>query len=84
MMSVPVSDVSPGPFDINCKDIISVEGRHGETVFRTFIIHTDRLNDFIQGEEARGNTQFVVAKTHRPLNKDVSQNPLKRLEGLSF
>jgi hypothetical protein len=72
MLSVPVSAVPPGPFDINCKDIVSVEGRHGDTKFRKFVIPADRLNDFIKGEEARGTTQFVVKKTYQPRRADVS------------
>ena len=77
MLSVPVSHVSPGPFRhhlqlAGCKDIVSVQKRHGETLFRTFVLQADGLNDFIKGEEARGNTVFVIAKKNPPLKEDVS------------
>jgi hypothetical protein len=84
VLLVPVSHLSLRPFDITCKDIVYVEGRHGETVFRTFVLQADRLNDLIKGEEARGNTNFVVAitLTHRLFNKEISLLPLGGLEGL--
>ena len=55
-------------------------------MFRTFVLQADRLNDLIKGEEARGNTKFVVAitLTHRLLNKEISLLPLGGLEGLSI
>ncbi len=72
MLKVPVSNVSPGLFDITCKEIVSEERWHGGTVFRAFVIPTDRLDDLIKGEEARGATKFVVVKTSPPLKQDVS------------
>ena len=72
MLKIPVSNVSPGPFDITCKEIVSEERKHGGTVFRAFVIPTDRLDDLIKGEEARGTTTFVVVKTSPPLKQDVS------------
>lgn len=72
MPLLPVSLVPKGKFDITCAHIYSVEDKHGNKTFRKFVIPTDRLDDFIAGEEERGATKFVVKKTSPPRKPDVS------------
>lgn len=71
MLAIPISVIPPGPFDITCKDIVSVEGRHGDAKFRQFVIPADRYPDFKKGEEERGDTEFDVTRTSKPRRQDV-------------
>ena len=72
MQSVPLSQIPPGRFSIACKDLVIVQRRHGDKVFRVFWIPADRLDDFKSGEEERGDTVFVVSKTSPPRKQNVS------------
>ena len=52
MLKVAVSNSSPGPFDITCKEIVSEERKHGGKVFLAFVIPTYRLGDLIKAHNA--------------------------------
>ena len=72
MPSLLVSEVPPGSFDINCKDIVSVEGRHGDTKFRKFVIPADTLDDFVGGGGAGMYPYVIVRRMYQPRKAYVS------------
>lgn len=55
-----------GPFAFDSHDLAWEEGTYASTRFLSVTIPSDRIQDFVSGENSRGQTSFCVFKSERP------------------
>ena len=55
-----------GPFAFDSHDLAWEEGTYASTRFLSVTIPSDRIQDFVSGENTRGQTSFCVFKSERP------------------
>ena len=55
-----------GPFSYDTPELVWEEGTYASTRFHSVTIPAERINDFVLGENARGQTSFCVFKSERP------------------
>ena len=55
-----------GAFSYDSPEIVWEEGTYASTRFHSVNIPADRIQDFVLGENARGQTSFCVFKSERP------------------
>ena len=55
-----------GPFSFDSHDLSWEEGTYASTRFLSVTIPSDRIQDFVSGENSRGQTSFCVFKSERP------------------
>ena len=55
-----------GPFAFDSHDLAWEEGTYANTRFLSVTVPSDRIQDFVSGENTRGQTSFCVFKSERP------------------
>ena len=66
-----------GPFSYDSPDLLWEEGTYASTRFHCVSVSATRIQDFVLGENARGQTSFCVFKSERPWKPEqASHQPI--------
>lgn len=78
-MKHAISRPPPGPFDILHPALITTDGIFWKKPCKTFYIDEDRFEDFVKGEELRGNAPFVRDKYDEPERRKENKVPRNKV-----
>ena len=67
-----------GPFSYDSPELVWEEGTYASTRFHSVNISAERIQNFVLGENARGQTSFCVFKSERPWKAEQASHWLHR------
>ncbi len=73
-----VCSPAEGPFSYDSPELVWEEGTYASTRFHSVNIPAERIQDFVLGENVRGQTSFCVFKSERPWKAEQARHRLYR------